>query len=65
MCSDHDEESIGRVKQAKLIALAYAYLEATGAPSDLPWRIDVVAINIDRAGRVARLRHIRDAVEEP
>ena len=59
------EESVGRAKQAKLIALAYAYLEATGAPNDAPWRIDVVALNIDRAGRVAQLQHICDAVEEP
>jgi putative endonuclease len=58
------EESVGRIKQAKLIALAYAYLEAAGAPDDVPWRIDVVALNIDRTGRVARLRHIRDAIEE-
>jgi len=58
------EESVGRTKQAKLIALAYAYLEATGTSDDQPWRIDVVALNIDQAGRVARLRHIRDAVEE-
>jgi putative endonuclease len=59
------EESVGRAKQAKLIALAYAYLQTTGAPDDLLWRIDVVALHIDRAGHVARLRHIRDAVEEP
>jgi putative endonuclease len=58
------EESVGRTKQAKLIALAYAYLEATSAPGDLAWRIDVVALNIDRAGRIAQLQHIRDAVEE-
>jgi putative endonuclease len=58
------EESVGRAKQVKLIALAYAYLESIGAPDDLPWRIDVVALNLDRSGRVARLRHIRDAVEE-
>jgi putative endonuclease len=58
------EESVGRAKQAKLIALAYAYLEAAGAQADLPWRIDVVALNIDRAGRIARIQHIRDAVEE-
>ena len=58
------EESVGRTKQAKLIALAYAYLEATSAPDDLAWRIDVVALNIDRTGRIARLQHIRDAVEE-
>jgi len=49
---------------AVLSALAYAYLEAAGAPDDLPWRIDVIALNIDRAGHVARLRHVRDAIEE-
>jgi putative endonuclease len=58
------EASVGRSKQERLIALAYAYLEATGAPEHSAWRIDVVAIDIDRSGRVARLRHIRDAVEE-
>jgi putative endonuclease len=58
------EESIGRAKQARLSALAYAYLEATGAPADLVWRIDVVAVEIDRSGRVAHVRHIRDAIEE-
>ncbi|MBK9710826.1 MAG: YraN family protein [Kouleothrix sp.] len=58
------EESVGRAKQARLIALAYAYLDATAAPRDLIWRIDVVAVDIDRSGRIARLNHIRDAVEE-
>jgi putative endonuclease len=58
------EESVGPSKQARLIALAYAYLEATSAPADAPWRIDVVALDVDRAGRIAGLRHIRDAVEE-
>src|SRR5262245_17073989 len=59
------EESVGRTKQARLIALAYAYLEAAGVPADTPWRIDVIALDIDRSGRIARLSHIRDAVEEP
>jgi len=58
------EESVGPNKRARLIALAYAYLEATGVPTDTPWRIDVVALDIDRAGRIAGLRHIRDAIEE-
>lgn len=58
------EESVGPAKQAKLRALAYAYLEAAGAPDNLPWRIDVVALKIDQAGRIAQLQHIRDAVEE-
>jgi putative endonuclease len=59
------EESVGRAKQVRLIALAYTYLEAASVPEDVPWRIDVVAIGIDRAGRIIRLRQIRSAVEEP
>jgi putative endonuclease len=58
------EESVGPHKQARLIALAYAYLEAAAVPPDTPWRIDVIALDVDRAGRIAGLRHIRDAVEE-
>jgi putative endonuclease len=58
------EESVNRAKQGRLIALAYTYLEATSVPEDVLWRIDVVAISIDRAGRIIRLNHIRNAVEE-
>jgi putative endonuclease len=58
------EESVGRAKQGRLIALAYAYLAAIGAPEDTAWRIDVVALDLDRHGHVVGLRHIRDAVEE-
>jgi putative endonuclease len=58
------EESVGPLKQRRLIALAYAYLEAMAVAANTPWRIDVVAIDVDRAGRIARLQHIRDAVEE-
>jgi putative endonuclease len=58
------EESVGRGKRAKLIALAYTYLEASRAPGATAWRIDVVAVEIDRAGRIARINHIRDAIEE-
>jgi putative endonuclease len=58
------EESVGPSKRARLVALAYAYLEAMAVPADTAWRIDVVALDVDRAGRIAGLRHIRDAVEE-
>ena len=58
------EESIGPAKQARLIALAYTYLEAAALPENTAWRIDVVALDVDRAGRIARLEHIRDAIEE-
>ena len=58
------EESVGRAKRERLAALAYAYLETNDVPADAPWRIDVVALDIDSRGRIARLEHIRDAVEE-
>ena len=57
------EESVGRAKQARLMALAYAYLEAHAIAPDVEWRIDVIAVDVDRAGRVARLSHIPYAVE--
>lgn len=58
------EESVGRGKQARLGALAYTYLAEHGTPADEPWRIDVVAVDIDRSGRVVGVRHIRNAIEE-
>lgn len=58
------EQSIGPAKQVRLAALAYAFLEAHAIDQSHPWRIDVVAIDLDRAGRVARINHIRDAIEE-
>lgn len=57
------EESVGRVKQARLVNLAYAYLEVHALAPDTEWRIDVVAVAVDHAGRVARLSHIPYAVE--
>jgi putative endonuclease len=57
-------ESVGPTKRARLSALAYTYLEQAGAQPDAPWRIDVVAVSVERSGRVGQVRHIRDAVEE-
>jgi putative endonuclease len=54
------EESITAAKQARLIALAEAYVQATDWPGE--WRIDVVAVELDRAGRVLRVDHYENAV---
>ena len=54
------EESITPAKQARLIALAEAYVQAHDWPGD--WRIDVVAIEMDRRGRVLRLEQYENAV---
>jgi putative endonuclease len=57
------EESITPRKQARLVALAYAYLEAYALPPESAWRIDVIALTLDGNGRVQRLHHILHAVE--
>jgi putative endonuclease len=58
------EESVGPNKAARLRRLAYAYLAAAGAAPEPPWRIDVIAVEVDAAGRVARLEQIESAVGE-
>ena len=56
------EESITRAKREKLIQTAYAYL-GNANRRNVHWRIDVVAIDMDRDGEVVRLEHIVSAVE--
>jgi putative endonuclease len=54
------EESITAAKQARLIALGEAYVHETGWSGD--WRIDVVAVEMDRRGRVLRVTHYENAI---
>jgi len=54
------EESITAAKQAHLIAVAQTYVQEQGWDGD--WRIDVVAIELERDGRVRRLAHLENAV---
>ena len=54
------EESITAAKQARLSALSEAYVQKSNWPGD--WRIDVVAIEMDRRGRVLRVDHYENAV---
>lgn len=58
------EESISRAKQERLIDLAYAYIEAHSLEASISWRIDVIAIVLDRAGRIVSLNHIPNAIEQ-
>ena len=48
------EESITPTKQAKLVELAQTYLQEARLPNQ-SWRIDVVAVEIDRQGKKKRL----------
>ena len=55
------EESITPAKQAKLIELAYTFLAENALENDT-WRIDVIAIVLNRHNNVQRLNHIEWAV---
>mgnify|MGYP005839873467 CR=1 FL=1 len=57
------EASVGAAKAQRLANLAHAYLAAAALPAEVPWRIDVIAVEVDGAGRVVRLAHIEHAVE--
>lgn len=57
------EESVTAIKQARLIRLAYTYLDTHSLSDTMAWRIDVITIAVDRAGRVSSLNHIVNAVE--
>lgn len=52
--------SVTPAKQARLAAVGAAYVQAVEWRG--PWRIDVVAIQMDGAGRLQAVEHIRHAV---
>ncbi len=52
--------SVTPTKQAKLREVAAAYVQATAWQG--PWRIDVVAIQLDGQGRMVEINHVRHAV---
>jgi putative endonuclease len=54
------EESVTPAKQARLIDLALAYVQAHDWQGD--WRIDVVAVEMDGRGRLLRVDHYENAV---
>lgn len=55
------EQGVTPAKQARLCALAEAYVEAEEWPGDV--RIDVVAVELDRQGHVLRISHWPEAVQ--
>lgn len=58
------EESISATKRHRLMALAEAYLAEAELSANTSCRIDLIAIVIDRTGRITRLDHIVNAVED-
>lgn len=57
------EEALTPRKQLKLIQLADAFIAENEIFSDKSWRIDVVAIELDKSGKLIRLDIIKNAVQ--
>lgn len=58
------EESLTSRKRQRLLQVAQEFLAAHAEYENHAWRIDLVAIELDRAGKVARMEVIKSAVEE-
>ena len=58
------EESLTPRKRKRTIAMALEYLQQHEEFAEQAWRIDLVAIELDRAGKIARMEVIKSAVEE-
>ncbi len=56
------EESVTALKRKHLVSTAYHYIEAHDLT--LPWRIDLIAIDVDAKGIVKRLEQLENIVEE-
>ena len=56
------EESLSKQKQDKLVATAETYLQSClAAPKE--WRIDLIAIRLDRHGTIEKVDHMKNAIE--
>lgn len=59
------EMRVGPDKQKRLIKLCRTYLAKNGLDYDIPWQIDVIAVEIDAfLGEIAEIRHHENAVHE-
>lgn len=56
------EESITPAKQARMIDVARSYL-AEHEMGQVDWRLDLVAVELDRTGRLVRVEVLENAVE--
>jgi putative endonuclease len=55
------EEAVSGAKCARLIQLGQQFIESDTEFENRFWRVDLIAITLDRNGRVARYSHIEDA----
>jgi putative endonuclease len=57
------EESITQSKKKRMLAAAYHYWQVHGSSPE-SWRIDLVAIELDKKGKVSRIELIENALSE-
>ena len=57
------EDSVNYFKQQKIIKTAQTFLYENKYSDETSWRIDVIAIEIDKNSRKAKIRHLKNAVE--
>lgn len=57
------EDSVNYIKQQKIIKTAQTFLYENKYSDDTFWRIDVIAIEIDKNSHKAKIRHLKNAVE--
>lgn len=62
-CMVRPEETITWIKATRLIRLAEHYLAST-SQDDRPWRVDVVAVEVDSEDMPLRIEQYLDAVAE-
>lgn len=57
------EDAVNYFKQQKIIKTAQTYLYENKCSDDTAWRIDVIAIEIDKISGKTNIRHLENAVE--
>lgn len=57
------QEAVNPLKQRKLIKTAQYYI-LENYKHDVPWRIDVIAVDLDSKKQVGHIRHFKNAVGE-
>jgi putative endonuclease len=58
------EEGVSRAQSRRLLRAGEIYVAGHTDVQDLIWRIDLVAITLDRGGTVRRVNHIPNAIGE-
>jgi putative endonuclease len=56
------EQAVTPAQQRRLLAAAQSFLVAHSEFQELTWRIDILGITLDRAGRITRVSHLENAI---